>query len=81
MSAQHTQNHQLDDDPIRIGLESALCLQRLFTCTAETKAARALYNYAGAQIDLCELKESIAIAQNRGHLQSNFYSQLKEWKK
>lgn len=70
-----------DDDPVRTGMESALRLQRLFTCMAETKAARALHNYAGAQIELCLLREQIASAQSRGHVQPDFYGQLREWTK
>jgi len=31
------------DDPVRAGMDSALHLQRLFTCMAETKAAPALH--------------------------------------
>ena len=70
-----------DEGPVMDGMKSALNLQRGFTCMAETKAARALYNYAGAQIELCILREQIASAISRGHLQSNFYGQLKEWTK
>ena len=76
-----TTDDQLDDASTRLAMESALRLQRLFTCMAETKAARALHNYAGSQIALCELREKIASAQSRGRLTPNFYSQLAEWTK
>lgn len=68
-------------DPVRAGLEGALNLQRVFTCNAETREARALNNYAGTKLALAELREQIASAINRGHLPPNFYSQLKEWTK
>lgn len=69
------------DDPVRAGYESSMKLQRLFTCMAETKEARALHNYASARIELCELHQRIASAISRGKLQDDFYSQLREWTK
>ena len=70
-----------DFDPVGESFESALRLQRLFTCMADTKTARALHNYASTQLELCVLREQIASAQSRGHLAPEFYQQLKEWTK
>lgn len=67
-----------DDDPVRVGLESALRLQRLFTCMAETREARAMCNYAAGKLALASLQESIASAISRGHLRHDFFTWLQE---
>ena len=71
----------MNDNPLIAGMESAVRLQQVFIAMSDTKAARNLHNYASTLIDLCQLREQIASAISRGHLQANFYSQLKEWTK
>lgn len=65
----------------REGNRSALNLQRLFTVSAEVRAARAAYDHASVKLEYVKLQEQIATAISRGHLPSDFCSQLREWSK
>jgi hypothetical protein len=68
-------------DAMRTGTDSALNLQRLYTATADTREARALYNYAGIKLEHALLLEKIASSISRGHLSSDFHTKLREWSK
>lgn len=63
----------------RGGMDGALNLQRAFLATAEVREARALREHASVKLEHARLLEQIATAISRGHLASDFYTQLREF--